>query len=425
MKNENRSGYKKTKVGWIPEEWEMQHLRECSVKIGSGVTPRGGDSAYTDSGVPFLRSQNVLSGEYSSNGLKYIPAETHKKMKGSALQSDDILFNITGASIGRCCLFPAHLKEGNVNQHVCIVRLKKGHNAFLFMNTLNSVVAKKQLHENQAGGGREGLNFKNLGGFKIPVPSLAEQEAIAEVLECWDAGIRSMEKKIEVKLQLKKGLMQKLLSGQSRLSGFSNDWKTATLGNEASLITKGTTPTSIGKAFTDKGINFIKIESLTPEGKLLKHKTAFIDAETHKQLKRSQLCANDILISIAGALGRVAIVSNEIIPANTNQALAIVRLKEDSSLNLKYLFWSLNGDDIKTHIKSINVQAAQANLSLKDVSNFKISLPSIDEQQAIAEVLTDADTEIEKLEAKLARWKDQKKYLLNELVTGSIRTGAA
>ena len=92
---------------------------------------------------------------------------------------------------------------------------------------------------------------------------------------------------------------------------------------------------------------------------------------------------------------------------------------------LKYLFWALNGDYIKAHIKTINVQAAQANLSLKDISSFVMQCPSLYEQKAIAEVLTDADAEIEKLDAKLARWKDQKTFLLNELVTGSIRVGAA
>ncbi|MCK5132517.1 MAG: restriction endonuclease subunit S, partial [Candidatus Sabulitectum sp.] len=90
---------------------------------------------------------------------------------------------------------------------------------------LNSRIAKKQLFENQAGGAREGLNFQNLGAFIIPLPPLPEQKAIASVLECWDKAIQKYEEKIEKKKNIKKGLMQKLLSGEQRLPGFDGEWE--------------------------------------------------------------------------------------------------------------------------------------------------------------------------------------------------------
>ena len=98
------------------------------------------------------------------------------------------------------------------------------------------------------------------------------------------------------------------------------------LGDVADVITKGTTPTSIGYEFVNKGINFIKVESINEDGAFIENKFAYITDECDKKLSRSQLQENDILFSIAGAIGRVAIVDKNILPANTNQALAIIRL---------------------------------------------------------------------------------------------------
>lgn len=154
----------------IPEGWKEVRLGEVCDKIGSGVTPRGGEEAYIDDGIPFIRSQNVLDGHFCAEGLAHISTVQHQSMAGSALKTNDLLFNITGASIGRCCLFPDGLGEANLNQHVCIVRLQDGQSSAYMLNVLNSHIAKRQLHENQAGGAREGRDFQNLGSFIICLP---------------------------------------------------------------------------------------------------------------------------------------------------------------------------------------------------------------------------------------------------------------
>jgi type I restriction enzyme S subunit len=111
-------------------------------------------------------------------------------------------------------------------------------------------------------------------------------------------------------------------------------WEMKKLGEVCELITKGTTPTSIGFKFTEEGINFIKVESLTESGQIITNKVAYISEKCHESLKRSQLKVNDILFSIAGALGRIGIVKKEILPANTNQALAIIRIDKNSMFNI-------------------------------------------------------------------------------------------
>ncbi|MBN2686245.1 MAG: restriction endonuclease subunit S [Pontiellaceae bacterium] len=423
-KNENRPGYKKTKVGWIPEGWKCSALGKDDHFLTSGS--RGWSQYYSDSGALFVRITNLQRGEVTLDysDCKFVALDGNRSEgTRTRLNAGDILISIT-ADLGSIGYFDAseQFPEAYVNQHIAMLRfLDDGRCSKYIAYYLTGLEAKKEFLRITDQGAKAGLNLPTIRSFPTPLPSLPEQEAIAGVLKCWDRGIRNLELKIGKKRLIKKGLMQQLLSGKRRLPGFSKDWKTVRLGDECELITKGTTPTSIGRSFKNKGVNFVKIESLTTDGKIIRDKVAFIDEETHAALKRSQLKAEDILISIAGALGRIALVKNEIIPANINQALAIVRLKTDSVLDLSFLLWFLKGRAIENHINAINVQAAQANLSLKDIGNFAISSPPVEEQLGIAEVLSAADREIEVLERKLALWRDQKKYLLNNLVTGTIR----
>ena len=177
-------------------------------------------------------------------------------------------------------------------------------------------------------------------------------------------------------------------------------WNFVRLGDETDLITKGTTPTSLGFSFVDEGINFIKIESILENGYFDKSKFDFIDDKTHEKLYRSQLKENDILFSIAGALGRTTIISKEVLPANTNQALAIVRLKNNSKLQIKYTDLVLRSWYIQSKIDSLKVGLAQSNLSLTQISDFQIPLPPLDIQNKIV-------SEIEFLEAKEKKAKEE------------------
>jgi len=165
------------------------------------------------------------------------------------------------------------------------------------------------------------------------------------------------------------------------------DWEIEKLGELSEVITKGTTPSSIGYNFTDSGVNYIKLESLTATGDIIPKKVAYISEECHNALKRSQLKENDILFSIAGALGRIGIVKKEIIPANTNQALAIIRLKEKTGISIDYLAKYLTSDYILNEIEKLKGGVAQQNLSLGQLNNLLIPIPPIRIQQQIVSEL--------------------------------------
>ena len=172
------------------------------------------------------------------------------------------------------------------------------------------------------------------------------------------------------------------------------DWKIDILGNVTEKITKGTTPTTLGKNFVDIGINFIKAESIRDDSSFIKNKFMHIDSDTNELLERSILEINDILFSIAGVIGRTAIVTNNILPANTNQAIAIIRPNLDLILP-KFLKYYLSTQRFNEVVKSRIVQTAQANVSLSVLSNSPVILPDLIEQSIITNILFSLDKKIQ------------------------------
>ena len=158
--------------------------------------------------------------------------------------------------------------------------------------------------------------------------------------------------------------------------------KKVRLGDIATVITKGTTPTTLGYNFVDDGVNFVKIESITENGEFLTDKFAHITDECDRKLSRSQLQRNDLLFSIAGAIGRTAIVTEDILPANTNQALAIIRVPEGVA-DYSYLKYVLQSPDVVEQFEKKKQGVAQLNISLKDIGDFLIPLRTTEEQKAV------------------------------------------
>ena len=206
------------------------------------MTPRGGKAVYKSEGHPFVRSQNVGLGHLILDDITYIDEYTHQRQKSTELQLDDVLLNITGASIGRSALVNQQIVGGNVNQHVCIIRAnKKLIPSFLCYFLLSqygqkqirankklipsflcyfllSQYGQKQIESFQAGGNRQGLNFEQIRSIKIGLPSLEEQKKIADLLLLIEQRITTQNKIIEDLRLLRDAISVCLLSSKS-------DWK--------------------------------------------------------------------------------------------------------------------------------------------------------------------------------------------------------
>ena len=162
----------------LPSGWSIERLGNICEKMGSGSTPRGGQSAYVAEGIPFLRSQNIWNGELKLDDIAYIPKETHDKMENTKVYHGDVLLNITGASLGRSTIFPVEIPEANVSQHVTIIRLiEPSMKEFVHLGILSPLI-QSLVWGRQVGMAIEGLSKKVLEQFEFPVPPLEEQKRI-------------------------------------------------------------------------------------------------------------------------------------------------------------------------------------------------------------------------------------------------------
>ena len=188
------------------EEWKRCIIGELTTKVGSGMTPRGGKAVYKSEGHPFVRSQNVGLGHLILDDITYIDEDTHQRQKSTELQLDDVLLNITGASIGRSALVNQQIVGGNVNQHVCIIRANKKLIPSFLCYFLLSQYGQKQIESFQAGGNRQGLNFEQIRSIKIGLPSIEEQKKIADLLLLIEQRITTQNKIIKKLQSLIKGI---------------------------------------------------------------------------------------------------------------------------------------------------------------------------------------------------------------------------
>ena len=190
------------------EEWKKIKIGDITSKVGSGVTPKGGSAVYKTSGHLFIRSQNVGNGCFLLDDVAYIDEATHKKQINTELKNGDVLLNITGASIGRTTVVNKNIEGGNVNQHVCIIRLLEDYSPNYICNYLLSYGGQKQIDSFQAGGNREGLNFEQIRSIKFSIPSFIEQSKIASLLSLLEERIATQNKIIEDLKKLKVAIIE-------------------------------------------------------------------------------------------------------------------------------------------------------------------------------------------------------------------------
>ena len=186
----------------------------------------------------------------------------------------------------------------------------------------------------------------------------------------------------------------------------------------AEVVTKGTSPSTYGYAFENTGVNFFKVESLMKNNKIRDDNIYKISFECHDRLSRSKIKENDILFSIAGTLGRMSVIPKSYLPANTNQALAIIRLKKDQYV--PYVYWALQSHSVYKVITNIATTGAQPNLSLKQIENLEIISPPFKEQQKIAEILSTVDEQIQQIDQLIEKTSQLKTGIMHELFTKGI-----
>ena len=399
------------------DSWSLRKLSDTQTDFKDGnygeAYPKETDLTSSTQGVPFLRGSDLDNGKLTLTNARYITQSKHNELISGHLIEDDIVIAVRG-SLGSLGYVGPDNEGWNINSQLAIIRTRKieliGNYLIQF---LLSNRGNKEISSHITGTALKQLPIKQLKNIKVPIPKIEEQSAIGSLFRTLDDLMSSYKDNLANYQSLKASMLSKMFpkAGQTvpeiRLDGFEGDWELIKLGEVCDLITKGTT----AKSQSEQGkVNFIKVENLK-DNEI--YSGVKISEEEHLgTLKRSILYEGDILFSIAGTLGRTAIVRNDILPANTNQALAIIR---GYKLDAYFLLVVLSGEVVKDYIRKNPTVGAQPNLSLEQVSSLKIQVPSIKEQQAIGAYFSNLDNLINSYREKNSQLETLKKKLLQDM----------
>ena len=385
----------------IPTDWDVQPLDAVTdFQEGPGILAKD----FRESGVPLLRLRNIEKPTVQVSGCNFLDVEkATSKWKHFGLEEGDLLIS-TSASLGRVSVVG---KEaiGSI-AYTGIIRFrsssKRLHHEYL-RAFLSSGVFVEQAEKMATGSVIRHFGPSHLKQMAITLPSLSEQVQVAEIFDALDDRITLLRETNATLEAIAQALFKSWfvdfdpvrakLEGrapegmdeataalfpdgfeESELGLVPRGWRVLRLGDATERITKGTTPTTLKRPFVDAGINFVKAESMTGEGGFIPEKFAFIDSDTYEILRRSQLQDGDVLISIAGTIGRIAVMTNDYLPANTNQAVALIRPLQHifpSGLINRFLRLGTSQQQMREKV----VQAVQANLSLGTLSDLKVVVP--------------------------------------------------
>lgn len=409
-------------------------IKDLATKVGSGVTPKGGASVYQDDGIPLFRSQNVTNDGFLLDDIAYISEEIHKSMIGTRLMPNDVLLNITGASIGRCYYLPKNFKEGNVNQHVCIIRPKVNVviPAFLYYSLI-SAVGQQMIDVCQTGANREGLTKEDICNFEFDIPSLADQQRMVTYLDTKlseiDHQVSLLTSKRDAYLRLKKSIINHAVtrglnpnvkmkdSGIEWIGEVPEHWKVKRM-KELSAIGSGTTPKSGEDKYYENGIHPWLNTSDVQDCVINEAKFSITDKALNDYSVLKYYPIGTILIAMygGGTIGNVALMN---ISATINQACCAI-VSNEKLLFPKYLFCYLKCH--KKKIISLGFGGTQVNLSQAIIAQLPVVLPPLPEQRAIATYLDDKcakiDTIVSNLDKQISRYGDLKRSLIDEVITG-------
>jgi type I restriction enzyme S subunit len=397
------------------------------MRIGSGITPRGGASVYKTSGRPFVRSQNVGWGDLRLADLAYIDDATHTTFPATEIHSGDVLLNITGASIGRSAVATSELAGGNVNQHVCEIRLKPGVMDPHFVNAvLNSRMGQDQIDSFQAGGNRQGLNFQQVGAIRVPALDFCQQKAAGIVSKDAAYLVSTLELLITKKQAIKQGMMQQLLTGKTRLPGFADSWSQVCLRDVGSTYggLTGKTKADFGKG----SASYVTFMEVMGAARLLGQRLERVNVRSNENQNPVQ--QGDVLFNGSSEtpeeVALAAFVDFRPRPATFLNSFCFgYRVKRSDLIAPAYLAYFFRSAAGRMLVAPLAQGATRYNITKKKLLDLSLACPPVEEQRAIVAILRDCEDEITAVMQRLIKARNVKQGMMQELLTGRARLPVA
>lgn len=408
---EMKSGYKMTEVGVIPEDWEVKELSSISeIKSGKRL-PKGSLVTSSKTPYPYIRVIDMNMGYLNLSDIMYVPENVQPMISKYIISKNDIYISVAG-TLGLVGKIPEELDGANLTENanrITEIQCNRDYLMYYMMSPLiqNVIEAERTI------GAQPKLALQRIRDFYIVLPGdNREQTAIAAALSDADSLISALTKKIEKKKAIKQGLMQQLLTGKKRLPGFGGVWDVVQLKR---IISEFIVPMRDKPTALTGPIPWCRIEDF--DGKYLKKSLSNqgVDLNTVSQMNLKIFPVNTLLVSCSANLGRCAIVKQKLV---TNQTF--IGLVPSDRIDVEFLYYKMSRED-----KNLNNMATGTTisyLSREQFEKYEILIPSSKaEQTAIANILSDCDSEIAALEEKRDKYQEIKQGMMQQLLTGKIR----
>ena len=405
--------YKQTELGIIPEDWEVKQISDFT-SVVTGGTPStqyaeywGGDIRWMNSGELNLKFVYDVEGRITEEGLNN--SSTH------IIPAKCVLVGLAGQGKTRGTA-AYNLVSLCTNQSIAAFLPTDTHSSLYLYYVIDSLYDYLRLLSS-GDGGRGGLNKQILSSLNIVLPPITEQRAIAEALSDVDGLIAALDKKIAKKRLLKQGAMQQLLTGKKRLPGFTDKWVEITFGEYVDIY-RGGSPRPIESYITDSpnGVNWIKIGDVKPNDKYINKTEERIIPDGVSRSRRVDV--GDFILSNSMSFGRPYILG---IDGCIHDGWLVIQ-NYHNSFDKDYLYYLLCSEDVMMQYIGMAAGSSVKNLNKEKVASLQLCVPTtIEEQQAIATILSDMDKEIADLEAQRDKYRLLKSGMMQKLLTGQIR----
>lgn len=403
-------GYKDSPLGIIPMEWEVKRLGEIGTFYGGG-TPSKSIDEYWHGDIPWISSADLIENDiYWCNINRFITLEAVRNSSTQIIPQNSILI-VTRVGVGKVAVAPCDLCVSQ--DYICLQN--SGMNtiflAYEIMQRMKNIVSQIQ------GTSIKGISINEVKKIQLPLPPLAEQEKIAEILSTWD---KAIEKQIQLiqKLELrKKGLMQQLLTGKKRLPGFTGEWKKVKFGDCVEIY-RGGSPRPIERFITNQpdGINWIKIGDVKPNEKYINRTEERIDPEGVSRSR--QVYVGDFILSNSMSFGRPYILN---IDGCIHDGWLVIQ-NYHTYFDKDFLYYMLCSENVMAQYVGMAAGSSVKNLNKEKVASLLLYIPkTIEEQQAIAKLLDVIDHQIEFAIRRRKKFYIQKNGLMQQLLTSKKR----
>lgn len=433
---EMKSGYKMTEVGVIPEDWEVKTLGKLACingRIGfRGYTVK--DLVRKGEGAIAIGGKHISKNFLDLSDAEYISWKKYYESPEIMVKQGDIVLAQRG-TLGKSALIKSDIGPATINPSLVLINKIKCNNLYLIYNIQSSSVTDYILQINSQTS-IPMISQKQIEGIKIAIAKLdSEQTAIATALSDVDSLISALTKKIMKKKAIKQGLMQQLLTGKKRLPGYEKnresvqtewgaipkDWKTLSIGKCCSIKArigwqglKKSEYQSSGEYVLVTGTDFLN-------GRIDWKSCVYVSKKRYEQDSNIQIVKHDILITKDGTIGKVAFLDDVPCLGTLNSGIFVVR-SHSKELDQSYLSKIFKSFIFDAFLESLVAGSTINHLYQKDFVHFNFPVPpTISEQTAIANILSDCDSEIVALEEKRDKYKEIKQGMMQQLLTGKIR----